>query len=64
MAEQRFQLQETRPGLPGEWVCAGASCRAPMTMAEPDGDIPAGAMIMDHQAGCEEVARLAAKVVT
>lgn len=61
-ATQQFQLQEAVPGLPGEWVCAG--CKAPMTMAEPDGDSPAGAMIMDHQDGCEEVARLAAGVVT
>ena len=55
---QMFQLQEPRPGLPGEWVCSG--CKAPMTMAEPSGEAPAGAMIMDHADGCGEVARLTA----
>jgi hypothetical protein len=58
MATQQFQLQEPVPGLPGEWVCAG--CRAPMTMAEPSGDAPADAMIMDHQDGCPEVKTLTA----
>lgn len=57
-ATQQFQLQESVPGLPGEYVCAG--CKQPMTMIEPTGDAPAGAMEIEHADGCEEVKRLIA----
>jgi hypothetical protein len=58
MAEQRLQLRETIPGVPGEIVCAG--CQAGMVMAEPEGDSPAGALVMTHTDSCGEVKRLTA----
>jgi len=58
MASQRFQIRETVPGLPGARVCYG--CQAEEIMAEPEGDSPAGVLVMDHTEGCEEVKRLTA----
>jgi len=55
---QQFQLRESVPGMPGEYVCAG--CHAPMTMAEPGSDQPAAVLTMAHDDGCAEVRRLAA----
>ena len=56
MASQLFQIRETVPGLPGEWVCAG--CQASMVMIEPSREQPAGAMTMEHTDGCPEVRKL------
>jgi hypothetical protein len=53
---QRFALKETVPGLPGSWVCVGASCGAEMVQREDDLGVT-----MEHTENCEEVARLAAE---
>ena len=58
MADQDFQLKEGPGGLPGEYVCAGASCGAVMIMGDPAGDSPTGTLTMHHADGCEEVKRL------
>jgi hypothetical protein len=57
MAQQRFQLQQTAPGLPAEMVCAG--CQAGMVMDEDAAGGPAGALVMEHAPDCPEVRRMA-----
>jgi hypothetical protein len=57
MAVQRFQIMETRPGLPGERVCYG--CKVPETMADTEPGEAAAVLEMDHADDCPEVSNLA-----